>query len=225
MLHKETVSTEMWELLQKLMKDEMLKDFNLVGGTALSLQIGHRLSIDIDLFTTKDFDINEMLDHLKKLYPLKVRDMDKNTLMIDIGNVKVDILSHKYDWQRPIQTVEHVRLASLQDIGAMKLHAIFQSGTRVKDFVDMYFLLDKHPLKDYLATYEKKYSSNAGLAIYSLTYFDNIIKEFGVKMLKGKEHRWSKISGRLKEASLNPAKDFGLPKPPPKKGKGRRFGR
>lgn len=49
MLHKETVSIEMWKLLQILMKDEMLKDFNLVGGTALSLQIGHRLSVDIDL--------------------------------------------------------------------------------------------------------------------------------------------------------------------------------
>ncbi|MNS53577.1 hypothetical protein D3C72_863360 [compost metagenome] len=56
MLHKETVSKEMWELLQMLMKDEILKDFNLVGGTSLSLQIGHRLSIDIDLFTTNGFD-------------------------------------------------------------------------------------------------------------------------------------------------------------------------
>lgn len=225
MLYKETVSTEMWELLQKLMKDEKLKDFNLVGGTALSLLIGHRLSIDIDLFTTKDFNVNEMLDHLKKNYPLKVREVYNNTLMIDIGNVKVDILSHKYDWQRPIESTENVRLVSLLDIGAMKLHAIFQSGTRIKDFVDMYFLLDKHPLKDYLASYEKKYNSNAGLAIYSLTYFDNIVKEFSVKMLNGKEHRWSKISDRLKEASLNPAKKFGIPKPTPNKAKGRGFGR
>ncbi|HAY3552828.1 nucleotidyl transferase AbiEii/AbiGii toxin family protein [Elizabethkingia meningoseptica] len=225
MLYKETVSNEMWELLQQLMKDEMLKDFSLVGGTSLSLQIGHRLSIDIDLFTTKDFDVNEIVDHLKKTYPLKVRDMDDNTLMISINNVKVDILSHKYDWQKPIQTIENVRLASIEDIGAMKLHAIFQSGTRVKDFVDMYFLLDKYPLKDYLETYEKKYSRNVGLAIYSLTYFKNIEKEFGVKMLRGKEHRWSKISRRLKEASLNPDKEFGKSIPSPKKGKGGGFGR
>lgn len=65
MLHKETVSQEMWELLQMLMKDEMLNDFNLVGGTSLSLQIGHRLSIDIDLFTIKDFDVLPMLGHPK----------------------------------------------------------------------------------------------------------------------------------------------------------------
>src|SRR5690606_26794175 len=69
MLHKETVSSEMWKLLQTLIKDEMLKDFNLVGGTALSLQIGHRLSIDIDLFTTKGFDKQKLLKHLVTQYP------------------------------------------------------------------------------------------------------------------------------------------------------------
>lgn len=61
MLCKETVGTEIWKLFQKLMKDEMLKDFNLLGGTSLSLQIGHRLSIGIDLFTTKDFDKQVLL--------------------------------------------------------------------------------------------------------------------------------------------------------------------
>jgi hypothetical protein len=64
MLYKETVTKEMWELLQRLMKDEKLKDFNLVGGTALSLMIGHRLSIDLDLFSTQDFDVQTMLTHL-----------------------------------------------------------------------------------------------------------------------------------------------------------------
>ncbi|TDE00439.1 nucleotidyl transferase AbiEii/AbiGii toxin family protein [Flavobacterium sandaracinum] len=56
MLCKETVSKEMWELLQRLMKDEKLKDYILVGGTALALRLGHRLSVDLDLFTTKTFN-------------------------------------------------------------------------------------------------------------------------------------------------------------------------
>nr|WP_315167155.1 nucleotidyl transferase AbiEii/AbiGii toxin family protein [uncultured Flavobacterium sp.] len=227
MLYKETVSQEMWELLQKLMKDEMLKDFYLVGGTSLSLQIGHRLSIDIDLFTTKDFDVLAMLGNLKKSHSsLKVENTDTNTLMIKIGSIKVDILAHKYAWQRPIQAIENVRLASIHDIGAMKLHAIFQNGTRIKDFVDMYFLLDHHPLKDYLEAYQRKYNADPALAVVALTFFDSIIKEFGVKMLKGKEHRWSKISDRLIQASLNPAKEFAIPKiPPPTRRKGGGFKR
>lgn len=137
MLYKETVTKEMWELLQRLMKDEKLKDFNLVGGTALSLMIGHRLSIDLDLFSTQDFDVQPMLTHLSDEHPVKIRDIFNNTMLLDIGNVKVDILDHKYPWQKPVQTQQGIRLVSLHDIGAMKLHAIFQNGTRIKDFVDM----------------------------------------------------------------------------------------
>ncbi|MBW7674205.1 nucleotidyl transferase AbiEii/AbiGii toxin family protein [Chryseobacterium chendengshani] len=77
MLHKETVSKEMWELLQKLMKDEKLKDFILVGGTALSLILGHRLSIDIDLFTTKVFDEKSIFNHLADNYPHLIYAIDR----------------------------------------------------------------------------------------------------------------------------------------------------
>ena len=156
MLHKETVSSEMWILLQTLMKDEMLKDFNLVGGTALSLQIGHRLSLDIDLFTTKGFDEQELLKHLVTKYPaVLINDMFNNTVLLDIDKIKVDILSHQYPWQKPIETKDGIRLASLEDIGAMKLHAIFQSGTRIKDFIDMHFLVQRLTLKK--ADHMKRY--------------------------------------------------------------------
>lgn len=208
MLYKETVSKEMWELLQNLMKDEKLKDFNLVGGTALSLQIGHRLSIDIDLFTTKGFDEQAMAIHLENQYPVKIRDMFKNTILMDIDKVKVDIIAHKYPWQQPVQTKDGIRLASLQDIGAMKLHAIFQNGTRVKDFVDMHFLLEHHPLKVYLETYKNKYDGNPALAAYGLLHHDNIDKEEKVKLLKEKENNWNKITKRLKKSVFNPTLKF-----------------
>lgn len=136
MLYKETVSKQMLELLGELMKDEKLKDFNLVGGTSLSLQIGHRLSIDIDLFTTKGFDEQALIKHLANKYPIVIRNMFENTILLDIDTIKVDILAHRYPWQKPIATKEGIRLASLEDIGAMKLHAIFQNGTRIKDFID-----------------------------------------------------------------------------------------
>lgn len=98
MLYKETVTQEMWELLQSLMKDEKLKQFNLVGGTALSLMIGHRLSIDLDLFSTQDFNVQSMLTHLSEEHPIKIRELLENTMLLDIGRVKVDILTHKYPW-------------------------------------------------------------------------------------------------------------------------------
>jgi hypothetical protein len=223
MLYKETVTKEMWELLQRLMKDEKLKDFNLVGGTALSLMIGHRLSIDLDLFTTKDFDEQAILTHLGNQHSVKIREIHENTMLLDIGQIKIDILAHRYPWQEPIRTEEGVRLVSLYDIGAMKLHAIFQNGTRIKDFVDMYFLLEHHTLKTYLEAYQNKYNGNPGLAAHALLDHSNIDKEEKVKLLKGKETNWYKMTQRLKKAVFNPSLLFSESKnqiPPPIKGRG-----
>lgn len=223
MLYKETVTEQMWELLQKLMKDEKLKEFNLVGGTALSLLIGHRLSSDLDLFSTQDLDVQSMLAHLRSEHPVKIRHLFNNTMLLNVGKVKVDILTHKYPWQEPVQTVQGIRLASLYDIGAMKLHAIFQNGTRIKDFVDMYFLLEHHPLNTYLDAYLNKYNGNPSLVAHSLLHHENIDREEKVKLLKGKETNWNKMTQRLKKAVFNPSFDFSEPKnqiPPPKKGRG-----
>lgn len=220
MLHKETVSKEMWELLQMLMKDEILKDFNLVGGTLLSIQIGHRLSIDIDLFTTNGFDEQALLKDLANKYPIRIRDMFDNTILLDIDKVKVDILAHQYPWQKPIETKEGVRLASLEDIGAMKLHAIFQNGTRIKDFIDMYFLLEHHPLKIYLESYRNKYGGNPAMASYALLHHKNIDWEVKVNMLKGKEVDMKKVAERLTKAVYNPMLKFGQRPDPPNKGRG-----
>lgn len=220
MLHKETVSKEMWELLQMLMKDEILKDFNLVGGTSLSLHIGHRLSIDIDLFTTNGFDEQALLKDLANKYPIRIRDMFDNTILLDIDKVKVDILAHQYPWQKPIETKEGVRLASLEDIGAMKLHAIFQNGTRIKDFIDMYFLLEHHPLKIYLESYRNKYGGNPTMASYALLHHKNIDWEVKVNMLKGKEVDMKKVAERLTKAVYNPMLKFGQRPDPPNKGRG-----
>lgn len=228
MLHKETVSSEMWELLQKLMKDEMLKDFVLVGGTALALRLGHRLSIDIDLFTTKDFDSRTMIRYLHDAYgaELKQSRLDNNTVLTYINDIKVDLITHKYPLLNPVEEKDGVRMISNDDIGAMKIHAVFQSGKRLKDFVDMYFLLNEKTLKHYLQAYEKKYSGNVYWAAHALSYFGNIEKEYDVSMIKGKEKNWEKISGRLSKAVANPELQFGtIPKlknrnNPPKKGRG-----
>jgi hypothetical protein len=223
MLYKETVTQEMWELLQRLMKDEKLKEFNLVGGTALSLIIGHRLSIDLDLFSIKDFDQNALLSHLSDQHPVKIREIFNNTILLDIGNVKVDIITHKYSWQEPIQIEQEIRIASLTDIGAMKLHAIFQNGTRIKDFVDMYFLLEHNPFRIYLEAYQNKYGGNPRLVAHALLHHNNIDTEEKVKLLKGKETDFSKMTQRLKKAVLNTSLTFSESKnqiPPLNKGRG-----
>lgn len=210
MLHKNTVINELWELLQKLMRDEKLQDFILVGGTALSLQIGHRISIDIDLFSTKDFDNESISKHLKQKLNANVKAILPNTILMNINHVKVDVIAHKYPLQKQILEIDNVRLASLEDIGAMKLHAIFQNGTRIKDFVDMYFLLEHNPLQTYLDAYKNKYNGNIILASYALTLYENTYKDFDVTLMHGKESNWDRMKQRLEQAVSNPTLQFDL---------------
>lgn len=208
MLHKETISKEMWTLLEKLMKDEELKEFNLVGGTALSLHIGHRISIDIDLFTIHPFDSQKMKEHLVNDYGAVERHIFKNAVLMEIDGIKVDCITHQYPWQSEMKTIEGIRLASLEDIGAMKLNAIMRSGERIKDFIDMYFLLEQHPLQTYLNIYENKYNTSHSLASMALLYHDQIDMQQRITLLNDRDNNWTTIRDRLKNAVTLPDKKF-----------------
>ena len=98
MLHKETVTQEMWKLLHRLMKDEKLKEHILVGGTALALRLGHRLSVDIDLFTTKNFNSQMMLKYLHDTYDVNEKESQffPNTVLTFIDDIKIDIVTHNW---------------------------------------------------------------------------------------------------------------------------------
>jgi len=154
MLHKETVDAGTLDLIKRLMGDTELKDFFLVGGTALSLQIGHRISIDIDLFSEKEFDTSRLKKYLEDNYQLSDSKSIKNGVFGFINDIKIDILTHAYPQCRPLEVIEGIRMSSLEDIGAMKLNAIAQSGERKKDFIDMYFLLEQRPLLAIVKAYE-----------------------------------------------------------------------
>ncbi|QLC65957.1 nucleotidyl transferase AbiEii/AbiGii toxin family protein [Flavobacterium sp. LPB0248] len=210
MLYKETVTEQMWELLQRLMKDEKLKEHVLVGGTALALRLGHRLSVDIDLFTTKDFHSQMMLKYLHDTYGADKEEsrLLENTVLTYIDNIKVDILTHNYPLLNSVETTEGVRMISNEDIGAMKLHAIHQSGNRYKDFVDMYFMLEQEPLKFYLQAYQRKYDKDPYWASIGLQTYDKITTFDGVDVLKEKEQSWKNIKKRLELAVKNPLYKF-----------------
>ena len=178
MLHKETVSNTTLELIEALQADNILQGFLLVGDTALSLQIGHRISIDINFFTQDDFDTRELLEYLEQTYSFQLQYMHKNTLKGIIGGVFVDLLRHNYKLIDNPLTIENIKMASIKDIAAMKLNAVAGNGTRVKDFIDIYFLLKKHSFSELIGFYCTKYESrNDFHIIKSLTYFNDIIVE------------------------------------------------
>ncbi|UCS92390.1 hypothetical protein KZP23_17035 [Echinicola marina] len=101
------------------------------------MQLGHRKSIDIDLIIGSGFDSDELGDHLNEPYKFEVTYSGGNTILGFIGDVKVDLIAHQYPMINDVGLVEDVRMASLKDIAAMKLNAIVQNGSRLKDFVDI----------------------------------------------------------------------------------------
>ena len=96
MLRKEAVEKGTMDLVKKLMADEKLASFNLVGGTALALKIGHRKSIDIDLFTQSDFDSQAISQHLTATYNTTHLQTITNGAFCLVDCIKLDLLAHKY---------------------------------------------------------------------------------------------------------------------------------
>lgn len=206
MLHKETVESRTLDLIRMLMKDPQLSEFFMVGGTALSLQLGHRISIDIDLFIQKSFDAINLKQYMEDCYSITNAKAIKNGLLGFINEIKIDLIAHQYRLIHPIQEMDGIRMASLHDIGAMKLHAIIQNGSRYKDFVDMYFLLEHQPLDVFIQSYKEKYpEANTGIVKNALIYFEDIDHTVPVKLLK-KTLTKEAIKARLKDAVVNPSK-------------------
>ena len=208
MLHKETIDTATLELLKRLMGDERLQDFVLVGGTSLALQMGHRISVDLDLFTEKEFEADELREYLERNYHLQTDYLAFATVKGEIEEVQVDCIAHAYPWLKPFVLEEGVRLASLEDICAMKLNAIAGNGTRIKDFVDVAYLSSIFSLEQMLQFYEEKYHANPLMPLKGIVYFADINKNAPVKMANGKPLDWKSIEKRLLAMEKFPQRIF-----------------
>jgi len=199
---------ETFDLLHKIQQDTFFSDFFLVGGTALALQIDHRLSIDLDFFSILPFDNQQMETYLSEKYGFHTDYVATNTLKGFVQNIKVDFLTHAYPLVRPLVQEDGLSLASLEDIGAMKLNAIAHSGNRQKDFYDLFFLLGYHSLQELLLVYQTKYSnSNPIIPLKGISWFDDIDFEMEKPMLK-RMVSFNVVKKRLVEATQYPEKVF-----------------
>ena len=173
MLQTQTVSPELLELLEKIMKLDSFNDYLLVGGTSLALQIGHRNSIDIDLFGNCEIDEEFFTRTLNEFGTFEVFKKSKNILITSINGVKVDFVNYKYPLLRDYIVIDGIRMASKQDIAAMKINAIAGRGSK-KDFIDLYFLLNDFSLAEIIDFYLQKYFDGSKfMAIKSLSYFSD----------------------------------------------------
>ena len=167
-LQLNTVSELLWNALQKLMEIQELHSFRLVGGTSLSLQRGHRESIDIDLFSDAPYgsiDFEKIESILRVTFPYFSSSSELVGLgkSYFIGNTEDDLvkldLFYTDPFVFPLIMEQKVRFASVQEIAAMKFEVVGQGG-RKKDFWDIHELLESYTLNELIGFYLKRYPYN-----------------------------------------------------------------
>ena len=173
MLYYKTIESGTLQLLKELQSNPALQDMRLVGGTGLALQLGHRKSIDLDLFGLINEPSEDLRDSLMAGHSFQIIKESANIHIYLIDGVKVDLVNYSYQWiDSPLQD-NGITIASINDIAAMKITAIIGRGTK-KDFIDLYFILKHLSLTEILRLYMQKYpEGSVFLAIKSLSFFED----------------------------------------------------
>ena len=161
-----TVSPLLLTTLKDLMSRSELSMFRLVGGTALSLHRGHRMSVDLDLFTDEQYgsvDFNSIDNYLRETYSYVDR---LNIQEIGFGKsyyigekasncIKLD-LYYTDKFMDDIVLMDNIRLASVAEIIAMKIDVIIRTG-RKKDFWDIHEIMKSYSIQQMAELHEKRY--------------------------------------------------------------------
>ncbi len=156
MLYTNTVVPETLSLLKVLNEIPLLDSFPLVGGTNLSLRFGHRVSVDLDLFTNQPFYPDEVFESIIKVFPQTIKlDQRRQSIWLTIDGVKVDLILHEYPYINGSERVEGIHLLTVEDIIPMKLEAMATRGVK-KDFWDIAELLNHFSLHQMFQFHQQK---------------------------------------------------------------------
>jgi predicted nucleotidyltransferase component of viral defense system len=207
-----TITENMHTVLNGFMHSMPGSRFYLAGGTGLSLQIGHRLSVDLDFFSPND-DIPSIRTQLESaLAPFQsiLADSSWGNLVYLVNGVRVGFYGYGFPLVSPLIEIEGIRLASIDDIALMKLDAMLSRAAR-KDFYDLYFICKHKSLKFIFEKARRKYSSVRDFeaqATKRLVYFENaenesepellekaswqIVKKYFIQQAKEIEQSWLK---------------------------------
>jgi len=199
MLNWNTVDPRLKNALVRSMSAEAFRDFRLVGGTALSLQLGHRMSDDIDLFTDAEYgslDFNAIENHLLQNYPYVEGDLNSDPGMgkiyfigeSQLNSIKLDVFYSMDPFFQPMVVENNIRMASVEEIIAMKLD-IIQSGGRKKDFWDLHELLGTYSIEEMIALHAARFewTHDSALIWSQFDNFELAEKEPNPRCLRGKE--------------------------------------
>ncbi|MFH1452554.1 MAG: nucleotidyl transferase AbiEii/AbiGii toxin family protein [Armatimonadota bacterium] len=186
-MFEETLIEGAKEKLILLGNSNILQDAYLAGGTALALQIGHRISVDFDFFSEKEFIPEVFSEELSKVGLFEVDQLDKGTVLGRFEGIKFSIFNYKYPLLFPELKYLSVNIADIREIAAMKINAIADRGFK-RDFIDLYFICKSgHKLSELLNIYDKKYGKLSSNLIHikkSLVFFDDADPDETPRLIK-----------------------------------------
>ncbi|MGB6687524.1 MAG: nucleotidyl transferase AbiEii/AbiGii toxin family protein [Terracidiphilus sp.] len=177
--HSDVISGATEGALRGLQDAHLLDRFYLAGGTALALQFGHRLSLDLDFFARDHFDEDALLQKMQALEGFALAAKAPYTLHATILRTKVSFLGYSYPLLFPTNSFLEVPIADPRDIACMKLSAIASRGAK-RDFVDLYTCAERFGITEILRLFERKYAQtnlNRTHILKSLTYFTDAEKD------------------------------------------------
>jgi predicted nucleotidyltransferase component of viral defense system len=177
-VHWQTVTIPIQRILKLLGTKEFCQRFYLAGGTGLALQLGHRHSVDLDFFSETDeldqASRNQIIGELASLSP-KIAETTEGNLYLIIEGVRVSFHSYHNPLLEPLRQLDQVPIASVMDIGLMKLDALITRGSR-KDFYDLFAITWQIQLDQLLDRSAEKYPQFRDFALQaveSMILFDN----------------------------------------------------
>jgi len=195
-------------VIKLINQNRIIKDAYLAGGTALALQIGHRISVDLDFFTLKEFDENTLEIELQKTGFYKGDGKAWKTIWGMISQTKFSLFYYPYKIISDYINFEGINLISKPDIAAMKINAIETRGSK-RDFIDLFFLAKDYSIEQMLEFYNLKYQTlqdHLYIIIRSLGYFEDAeMDEKSPQMLI--DVSWPEVKNFFQKESLRLAKE------------------
>src|SRR4030042_2261105 len=173
-MHEEVLTKEQKDLLPLI--KSYSDQFGLVGGTAIALHVGHRRSIDFDLFSKKHFYNSSIRNQIRNKFRIEGTFVDKpNELTLIVNKVKITFYKYPFDIKYQLKFKNIINIPDLLTLGAMKAFAL-GGRAKWKDYVDLYFIFKNIPLSDVTKKAKELFGDefNERLLREQLAYFNDI---------------------------------------------------
>ena len=198
----QTLLPDTLRAINKIGKVPTFQKAYLAGGTALALQLGHRISVDLDFFTHEPFDERLVSQELGSVQEFSLEQLAPATVLGKIGETRLSLFFYKYGLLEDPQKFEGIKLAGKKDIAAMKINALESRGTK-RDFIDIYFLSREFTVESMINFYDQKYKcleEHLYSIVKSLNYFADAEDDPIPQMLT--EVSWEKVKRFFENTAL-----------------------